>query len=256
MDIGTLSGLLFAFGIPLIAILLGGNALGYLDVNSVLIVIGGSFGAVLASFPLAHLMGFGGILSKALFPTPVEPLKAVETLVDFSERARREGILALENAIGEIDDDFLKTGIRLAVDGVEPEMIKEILSTEIAFIEERHKAGINIFVTIGTIAPAFGMIGTLIGLVAMLQNLSDPSSIGPPMAVALLTTLYGAVIANAFANPVADKLKARSAEETLAKEVTIEGIMAIQSGDNPRIVQQRLLAFLPPAIRPKTEDEQ
>ncbi|MCA9438242.1 MAG: MotA/TolQ/ExbB proton channel family protein, partial [Candidatus Omnitrophica bacterium] len=161
-----------------------------------------------------------------------------------------------ENALEEIDDKFLETGIRLAVDGVEPELIKEILQTEITFIEDRHKKGSGMFLNIGLSAPAFGMIGTLIGLVAMLQNLSDPSSIGPPMAVALLTTLYGAIVANAFANPVAEKLMARSAEEILAKEVTIEGIMAIQSGDNPRIVEQRLLAFLPPSMRPKGESEE
>lgn len=255
MDIGTLIGLLLAFGFPLMAILLAGNPLGYMDPQSVLIVLGGTLGFTIASFPLALLMGIGGIFSKVLFPPQTNPLKIVETLVDFSERARREGILALENAIGEIEDDFLKTGIRLAVDGVEPDMIKEILSTEIAFIEDRHKKGAGIFAGIGTAAPAFGMIGTLIGLVAMLQNLSDPSSIGVPMAVALLTTLYGAVVANAFAIPVSEKLRARSAEETLAKEVTIEGIMAIQSGDNPRIVQQRLLAFLPPAIRPQGDEE-
>jgi len=254
MDIGTLLGLLAAFGLPILAIFLAGNPLGYMDWQSVLIVFGGACGFLLVSFPLVMLTKIGGIFSKALFPTPTDPLKVVETLVEFSEKARREGILALENAISDIEDEFLKTGIRLAVDGVEPEMIKEILTTEIAFIEDRHNKGTAIFESLGNAAPAFGMIGTLIGLVAMLQNLTDPSSIGPPMAVALLTTLYGALAANAFAIPVAQKLRNRSAEETLAKEVTIEGIMAIQSGDNPRIVQQRLLAFLPPAIRPKEEE--
>jgi chemotaxis protein MotA len=254
MDIGTLVGLILAFGLPVVAIVIGGNPVGYLDMASVIIVIGGSLGFLLGSVPLTRIVGIGGIFSKALFPTPIDPLKSVETLVDFSERARREGILALENAIAEIDDEFLRTGIRLAVDGVEPELIKEILETEITFIEDRHRKGAGVFESLASCAPAFGMIGTLIGLVAMLQNLSDPSAIGGPMAIALLTTLYGAMIANAFAAPVAEKLKARSAEETLAKEVTIEGIMAIQSGDNPRIVQQRLLAFLPPAMRPKGED--
>ena len=134
-------------------------------------------------------------------------------------------------------------------------MIKEILQTEITFIEDRHKRGSGLFDDIGLAAPAFGMMGTLIGLVAMLQNLDDPSAIGGPMAVALLTTLYGATVANAFAIPVANKLKLRSADEILAKEVAIEGIMAIQSGDNPRIVEQRLLAFLSPALRPAPDSE-
>lgn len=254
MDIGTIIGMALAFGLPVLAILLGGDVGGYFDPASILIVIGGSMGSVIISYPLTQLTGIGSIFSKALFPTSSEPLRAVETLVEFSERARREGILSLENAIEEIDDKFLETGIRLAVDGVEPELIKEILQTEITFIEERHKKSAGIFLNIGLAAPAFGMIGTLIGLVAMLQNLSDPSSIGPPMAIALLTTLYGAMVANCFANPVAEKLQARSQEEILAKEVTIEGIMAIQSGDNPRIVEQRLLAFLPPSMRPKGEE--
>ena len=255
MDLGTVIGLVLATALPVIGIAWGGGSLmGYVDAASVFIVFGGAIGSVLISFPLDNLGRIWSIFSKAIFPPPFQPLRSVETLVEFSEKARREGILSLENALEDIDDKFLATGIRLAVDGVEPELIKEILQTEITFIEERHKKSAGMFLNIGLAAPAWGMIGTLIGLVAMLQNLSDPSTIGPPMAVALLTTLYGALVANAFANPVADKLGARSAEEVLAKEVTIEGIMAIQSGDNPRIVEQRLLAFLPPSMRPKIEE--
>jgi chemotaxis protein MotA len=151
--------------------------------------------------------------------------------------------------ITEIDDEFLKKGIRLAVDGTEPEIIQDILETEMEYTEERHKEGISILDSMGAFAPAMGMIGTLIGLVAMLQTMSDPSSIGPAMAVALLTTFYGAVIANMFALPLAGKLKVRMNEEKLLKEIMIAGIMAIQAGDNPRIVEQKLNAYLPPKLR-------
>ncbi len=181
-------------------------------------------------------------------------MDTVTLLVSFAEKARREGILALENSMAEIQDDFIRSGLRLAVDGVEPELIKDILHTELAFIEDRHRNGQAIFDYMGAAAPAFGMIGTLVGLVKMLQNLSDPNAIGPAMAIALLTTMYGAVIANVIFIPVAGKLKMRTAEEILLKEVAIEGVMSIQSGDNPRILEQKLLAFLAPSVRPAPEE--
>ena len=209
----------------------------------------GTLAATLISFPLAKVLGVVKVLRNAFFAKSTSPMDAIRQLVDFAEKARREGILSLENIIDEIDDEFLRSGIRLAVDGVEPELIKDILHTELAFIEDRHRTGQNIFVTMGTAAPAFGMVGTLIGLVLMLQTLSDPSSIGPGMAVALLTTLYGALIANVVFLPIAEKLRNRTNEEILIKELSIEGIMSIQSGDNPRIVQQKLLAFLAPRAR-------
>jgi len=255
MDIGTLVGIIGIYALLLWSILLGGSIIGYIDYASVLIVFGGGLGFLLVSHPFETIMKTFTVFMKALYLPALNPLKTVEILVEFSEKARREGILALENAVADIDDDFLKTGIRLAVDGLEPDKIKEILQTEMTFIEDRHKRQIAVFDDLGISFPAFGMIGTLVGLVAMLQNLSDPSSVGPPMAVALLTTLYGAVMCNAFAVPVATKLKIRNADEMLSREIAIEGIMAIQSGDNPRIVEQRLLAYLPPAIRPKREEK-
>lgn len=254
MDLGTVIGQALAWVLIGWAIWLGGNVLGYVDYPSVLIVFGGGTCMLLVSFPLADLSKISAAVSKALKFKDSSPLKSVEQLVRLSEMARREGILALERSVAEIEDDFLKTGIRLAVDGIEPELIKEILQTEIAFMEDRHKKGLAILEYVAGVFPAMGMIGTLIGLVAMLQNLSDPSSIGPAMAVAILTTLYGALVANLVAIPMSKKLAARSAEEIHAREVVIEGIMAIQSGDNPRIVEQRLLAFLPPSMRPHKED--
>lgn len=254
MDLGTVIGQVLAWILLAWAIWLGGNILGYVDYPSVLIVFGGGICMLLVAFPFADLSRIGGAVSKALKFKDNSPLKSVEQLVRLSEMARREGILALERSVGDIEDDFLKTGIRLAVDGIEPELIKEILQTEIAFMEDRHKKGLSVLEYISGVFPAMGMIGTLIGLVAMLQNLSDPSSIGPAMAVAILTTLYGALVANVIAVPLAKKMAARSAAEIHAREVIIEGIMAIQSGDNPRIVEQRLLAFLPPSMRPRKED--
>ena len=179
----------------------------------------------------------------------------IETLVSFAETARREGILSLEQQAATLEDKFLKTGITLAVDGTEPEHIRDIMTTEIEYVAERHKTGAGIFEAMGMYAPAFGMIGTLIGLIAMLAKMSDPSSIGPNMAVALITTLYGAFAANLIFIPIAGKLRARSAGEILVRELSVEGIMSIQSGDNPRIVEDKLKAFVSPSLRKASGEE-
>ncbi|MGI6454271.1 MAG: motility protein A [bacterium] len=254
MDISTVVGLILAFGLMAAAMLLGGSLMVYVDIPSVLITVGGTFAATLVNYPIPNVLSLGSVVKNAFFMRQLSPLDTVSTLVSFAERARREGILALEGSMDEVEDDFIRSGLRLAVDGVEPELIKDILQTELAFIEDRHRSGQAILTFMATAAPAMGMIGTLIGLVAMLQNLSDPSSIGPSMAVALLTTLYGAMMANMIFIPLAGKLKVRSQEEILIKEVAIEGVMSIQSGDNPRILEQKLLAFLAPNIRPPRDD--
>lgn len=254
MDIATVVGLILGIGLILGAIVVGSPLIIFIDIPSVLIVGGGVFATLLIQFPLSCVMNMLAVLKNALFVKAISPLDTVSTLVSFAERARREGILALEGSMDEIEDEFIQSGLRLAVDGVEPELIKDILQTELAFIEDRHKLGSSMWGFIGASGPAMGMLGTLIGLVQMLQNLSDPSSIGPSMAVALLTTFYGALMANVIAIPIEGKLKIRSAEEILIKEVAIEGVMSIQSGDNPRILEQKLLAFLAPNIRPPKED--
>ena len=179
-----------------------------------------------------------------------------EVFVVLAETARREGILSLEAAIEEGDDPFLSTGVRLAVDGTEPDLIMDILETELQFVEERHKEGQEIIANMGNAAPAFGMIGTLIGLVIMLKNMDDPAAIGPGMAIALLTTMYGAILANIIFGPISAKLKRYSSKEVLAKRMIIEGIMSIQSGDNPRIVEHKLSVFLSPKVRPNSESEE
>jgi len=169
--------------------------------------------------------------------------------VDFAGKARKDGILALESHLSEVEDSFLVKGLGLAIDGLEPHAIGDILSTEIEFVEMRHRLGAEIFTTMGTFAPAVGMLGTLIGLVQMLMVMNDPSKIGPPMAVALLTTFYGILLANLLFLPVAGKLRTRSRQEILLKQLILEGIMSIQSGDNPRIVEQKLKAFIAPRER-------
>jgi chemotaxis protein MotA len=165
-------------------------------------------------------------------------------LVDFAEKARREGLLSLEQDVMEIDDSFLQRGIQLVVDGTDPELVRNILETKLTFLEERHQKGQDIFSSMGQLSPAFGMIGTLIGLIQMLTNLESPDSLGPGMATALITTFYGIIFANLFFIPITGKLKMRSEEEILMKEVMIEGILSIQAGENPRIVKEKLSAFL------------
>ena len=195
-----------------------------------------------------------GVVMNVFFVRTKDAGAVIPTLVDFAGRARRDGILALEAAAKEVPDQFLGKGIQLAVDGLEPRAIAEVLEKEIEYIEERHGLGATTFMTMGTIAPSMGLIGTLVGLVQMLQNLSDPDSIGPSMAVALLTTFYGAILANMVFLPIAGKLQVRHKEELLGKQLMLEGILSISSGDNPRTLEQKLQSFIPPSERKISED--
>ncbi len=254
MDIATVIGLVAAFGLVVWGIMLGGSLSQFWDAPSAAIVVGGTVAVLLICFPLAKVMGLFKILQKTLFATPQDPSAVIEKMVRYAERARREGMLALEEESEEEPDAFLRKGLRLAVDGTDPQLLEKILETDIGQIESRHKGGKSILDAGGTFAPAFGMIGTLIGLVNMLAALEDPSSIGAGMATALITTFYGAVLANAVFLPLSSKLEVRSAEEILVKEMIIDGIMAIQSGDSPRIVEEKLKSFLSPTQRQLVED--
>ena len=249
MDIATVLGVVSAFGLVIIAMLLGGSLIIFIDVTSLLIVVGGTIGAGLIAYPMGHMTGAAKIAQKAFLHTPTDSAELIKQMVDFSSKARREGILALEKEVESVKDEFMVQAIQLAVDGQESEAIENLLSNEIAFLKQRHKVGAEIFTTLGAFAPALGLIGTLIGLVQMLQSMDDPSAIGPAMAVALLTTFYGAVLANLVFNPIAEKLKNRSSEEVLVKELILEGILAISIGDNPRLVEQKLKTFLAPNMR-------
>ena len=254
MDIATVVGIIAGFGLILISIILGGTLDTFINVPAIVIVVGGTISATLINYPLTDVVGLMGPVRQAFFTQDIDPRGLIQKLTEFATIARREGILALETHANETDDEFLGKSIQLAIDGTAPELIRDILTTEVAFMEDRHSRGQAILTSMGASAPAFGMIGTLIGLVQMLAGMEDPSSIGLGMAVALLTTLYGAVLANVVFIPVAGKLKVRTAGELLVKEITIEGILSIQSGDNPRVVEQKLKAFISPALREAAAD--
>ncbi|MCF8067786.1 MAG: MotA/TolQ/ExbB proton channel family protein [Desulfobacterales bacterium] len=253
MDIATLVGTIAAFGLVLAAILMGGSIMLFVNIPSLAIVVGGTLGVTMINYPLKEVLGTVGVGMNVLFAKALSVDDIIKQFVEFGSKARREGILALESDAKEIDDTFLQKGIQLAVDGLEPQAIQDIMDTEVTYLSERHKLGADIFTTLATFAPALGMIGTLIGLVQMLQSMDDPSSIGPAMAVALLTTFYGSVMANMICMPIAGKLKTRSKEETLVKEMIIEGVLSLTKGENPRILEQKLVSFVAPKQRPASD---
>jgi chemotaxis protein MotA len=257
MDLGTIIGLGAGFGMVMLGILLGGAGLGtYVSPDSVLIVLGGSFGAMMVANPLSRMLGVMKYVSHALRTPDWREEQLINELVGFSDRARREGLLALEDNLDQVENEFMRKGIQLVVDGTDPEIIKNILYNDLNQIQERHESGIKLFDDWSKIAPAFGMIGTLIGLIAMLVNLgADQSVIGRGMSVALITTLYGSFFANLVLIPMKSKLEDRDKDETRAKEIVIEGILSIQSGDNPRILLEKLVSFLPPKQRDAIRQE-
>jgi chemotaxis protein MotA len=252
MDIATIVGIIAAFSFLMVGI--GSSLASMIDVASLIIVGGGTIASALITNPLPEVINIVGVYKNAIINKVPVPAELIERIVGFAETARREGILALEQAVEDGDDPFLAGGVKMAVDGTEPDLIMDILETELGFLEERHKLGSEIIANMATSAPAFGMIGTLIGLVIMLKNMDDPANIGPAMAIALLTTMYGAILANIILDPVSRKLKTISAKEILTKRMIIEGIMAIQSGDNPRIVEYKLGVFLAPKLRPSSDE--
>jgi len=246
MDIATIIGLIIGPSLIIWGMISGGGSgKMFLDYPSIAIVVGGALAASLISFPLKEVFKLPNVVKHTLFSKPRDTKGLIKELVHFAEIARRDGILSLENSTRDIKDEFLVSGIQMAVDGTDPELIQQIMESELEAIEDRHGAGKALFDNIGRFAPAFGMIGTLIGLVKMLANMDDPSKIGAGMAIALLTTMYGALLANLVALPLAEKLGKRSAEELLLKSIILRGVMAIQSGDNPRVVEQKLKTFLP-----------
>lgn len=254
MDLATLIGLLGALGIIIAAIFVGGSAIIFVNIPSILIVCGGTLFAVLMKFPVGHFFAAFRIATKAFFNKAEDPRKLITEGVALANIARKEGVLGLEGQ--EIENPFLQRGIQLCVDGHEPEFVRSMLGKDINMTIERHERGQAIFRAIGDVAPAMGMIGTLIGLVQMLSAMDDPKKIGPAMAIALLTTLYGAIIANAFALPIADKLAHRSQEERLNKALILETIGSIQEGLNPRVMEELLKTYLPASQREEADGEQ
>ena len=247
MDIATLVGLLGGFGIIIGAIATGGDVMLFVNVPSILIVVGGTFMVTLMQVSLGDFLGSFAIGLKAFLYKIDDPKKLIEEAVVLADVARKNGLLALEGQ--QISNEFMEKGIGLCVDGHDPSLVQKMLTKDIDLTIKRHEVGQRMFKNMATIAPAMGMIGTLIGLVQMLANMSDPAAIGPAMAVALLTTLYGAVIANAFAQPMADKLGRASELERANKSLILETIAGIQEGMNPKVLEQMLGTYLPPKHR-------
>ena len=249
MDLATLIGMIVSFGMISAAIAGGGSFMLFVDSASMLIVFGGTLGAALTHYPLSTVLSIGKIIRKTMVNKTPSTTIILEQFMDLANRARREGILSLESSVNGLKDPYLKKGLQLTVDGLEPESIQAIMEAEMNNVESRHETGIELISALAAYAPALGMIGTVIGLVQMLQTMSDPSTIGPAMAVALITTFYGAILANLIFLPMVGKLKHRSKEEIHIMEMQMEGVLGISRGENPRMIEEKLSSFQPPSDR-------
>ncbi len=260
MDLASLLGMVISFVLVIFGITYGDGGfdfsviIHFLDVPSVLITFGGAFCATLVMCTFkSYTTGLKSI--KLIFKTqPLDSAEIIKKIIDLSNVARKEGLLSLEEAASDINDDFLKKGILLIVDGTDPELVRAIMETELDCTEARHKANIKFWQDLGSMGPAWGMIGTLIGLVNMLQNMEDAAAIGPAMAVALLTTLYGSMLSNWICTPTSTKLGANNDAEMTVKTIMIEGLLSIQAGENPRVIEEKLKSFLAPKDRPQSEN--
>jgi len=249
VDFATIIGILSGFGLVILAMASGGGFTWFIDGPSAMIVLGGTLGAVLINYPISDVLGVIQVAKNAFQGNKQETGIVINQLVEMSRISRREGLLSLQKMLKQTQDPFMSKAIQLVVDGVEPAQVSHILETELDYIDERHRLGAEIFTTMGNFAPAMGLIGTLIGLVQMLRQMSDPGSIGPAMAVALVTTFYGVILANLIFLPIAGKLKTKSSQELLLKQLIINGMLAIQSGDNPRVLEQKLHSYIAPSQR-------
>ncbi len=259
MDIASIIGFALCIFLVIFSIVTGEQGLSaifnFADWKSALITLGGAFCSVLAANPMKDFTE--GLKSmKLVFKIPQSNTPdVIRKIIDLSNVARKEGLLSLEEAASDLDDAFLKKGILLIVDGTDPELVRGIMETEMVSIDDRHKKKISFWQDLATMGPAWGMIGTLIGLINMLKMMSDPNSIGPQMAIALITTLYGSMLANWICNPVAGKLKLQNNEEMMSKEIMIEGLLSIQAGENPRVIEEKLKSFLTPEQKASMEEQ-
>lgn len=265
MDLATIVGIILGFVLIIFGIIFDqdnmtivtSNLGSFIDIPSIIITIGGTFSCL-----ITMSQGFGDFVSKLksiVLAFKVKSYNSSETIkqiIELSNVARKEGLLSLEEVANNIEDDFIKKGIMLIVDGTDPELVTSILDTELESINDRHKKVITFWENMAAMGPAWGMIGTLIGLVNMLGALDDPSSIGPSMAVALITTLYGSLMANWIATPIATKLKASSEQEDMSKQIIVEGLLSIQAGENPRVIEEKLKSFLAPKDRTSVGEEE
>ena len=260
MDIASIAGIVICLALVIFAIVTGEDGVPaikyFIDPPSALITLGGCFSSVLASNTMGDFLG--GLKSiKMIFKSPaLNTPQIITKIIELSNVARKEGLLSLEEAAADLDDPFLKKGILLIVDGTDPELVRGIMETELDSIETRHKGNIGFWTDIAAMGPAWGMIGTLVGLVLMLQHLEDASKIGPNMAIALITTLYGSLVANWIATPAAAKLKVNNDAEVMVKQIMIEGLLSIQAGENPRVIEEKLKSFLAPKDRAAASTEE
>ncbi len=255
MNLSILLGIVVGFALIIFSITGSGNVMDFVDPGSVFIVIGGVLSATVASFPMKRIMRTVKAVAKSFKKSNINLDDDINKIVDIANIARRNGLLALEEMTGTLDDPFLKKGILLVVDGSDPDLLRSIMETELSIIKERHNENRTILDTMAAYSPAFGMIGTLIGLINMLKSLDDMSSLGANMSVALVTTFYGTMLANLIFNPLSKHLKALGNVEYLRKELMIEGIIAIQNGENPRVIKEKLSAFLPNSQQSKNTKE-
>jgi chemotaxis protein MotA len=254
MDLMTVIGLLISWVLVIGAMMQGGNGMAYVNFPSILITVGGTAGAMIATCPADRVKTSWGIFKSAFVTSNKDMVLLVQTIVSFAEKARREGLLSLEGSALELtDNEFLRKSIQLVVDGTDPELVRAILDTEIGILESRHVQNKSLLDSGSELSPAFGMLGTLVGLIAMLGDLTNVDALGPGMAVALITTMYGSMMANMIFIPISKKLAVRSGEEVLSLELMVEGVLAIQAGENPRIVEEKLKVYLPPKLRNQLE---
>ena len=259
MDIATILGIVLGAVMVVFGIITSGgvSAMGnFIDPPSIVITIGGSLSSLLSSYTMPEVINNLKGLGVAFKDPKMDHGAVIRQIIDLSNVARKESLLALEEVAGNLDDEFMKKGILLIVDGTEPELVRGILETELVNMDDRHKSMAGFYDTWATLGPAWGMIGTLVGLVNMLKKLDDFNTIGPNMATALLTTLYGSLIANWFCTPIANKMKNINSKEYQMKEIVIEGLLSIQAGENPRVIEEKLKSFLSPAVRKTVSPEE
>lgn len=249
MDLGTILGIIGGFSLIIIAMAQGGGVSWFLDAPSALIVLGGTIGATLVNYPLKDVLGMLSVAKNVFRKVEHDPAQLIAQFVQMSRITRRDGILSLQRIVEKASDPFLSKAVNLVIDTPNPDVVTDILETEIDTLAERHRKGADIFTTMGNFSPAMGLLGTLIGLIQMLRKMSDPSSIGPSMALALITTFYGVILANLIFIPMAGKLRARSAREIMYKQLILQGVISLQAGDHPRVLEQKLHSFLAPRER-------
>ncbi len=249
MDITTVFGIILGAVLIVVSILLSGDLMNFFDPASIMIVIGGTLAAVIASYPLPTLLNTAKHFPKLLKGKDFEPQPVIEQLVEFAQIARKNGLLALEEKANELEDLFFKTGIMLVVDATEAEKVRSMLENEIAFMDARHEEEAGVYDKAAAFGPAFGMIGTLVGLINMLAGMDlsagSSSSLGSSMSIAMVTTFYGCILANLIFMPIAKKLRVRNNEEVLYRQIIVEGVMGIQSGENPKNLKEKLSSMLP-----------